>query len=193
MRVTRPPAAAPLTLAPLNTKFAACPAPRRAGSNAQAAGGNTPKLDFRAAELRGLFRQDQVTGQRQFETTAQTLSADRSNGRCRCFRDSPQQPMKLRKRHRNLLRQMLLNTRPKTEIGAFASEHDGFEVPPIREAIEGRLQIGHHRLINDIGLGGGKNDARYLTFVFKFHTDFHKHSVFRGACRLRRPGGNFLD
>ena len=165
----------------------------RTGSSAACCGRKHPKLDFRAAELRGFFRQDQVTGQRQFETTAQTLSPDRGNGRRRCFSDSPQQRMKPGERPRNLLWEMLLNTGPKTEIGAFASEHDGFEVPPIREAIEGRLQIGHHRLINDIGLGSGKNDARYLTFVFKFHPDFHKHSVFRGACRLRRPGGNFLD
>ena len=156
-------------------------------------GRKNPKLDFRAAELRSFFRQDQVTGQRQFESTAQTLSADGSNRRRRRFSDSPQQRMKPGERPRNLFREVLLNTGPKTEVGAFAGEHDGLEVPPRRELIEGRLQLGHHRLIDDIGLGRGKNDTGHLPFVFKFHANSHTHSVFRGACRLRRPGGNFLD
>ncbi len=129
-------------------------------------------MDFRAAELRGFFRQDEVTGQSQFESSTQTLSADCRNGRRGCSRDLSQQGVKPGQSYRNLFWKMLLNAGPEAEVGTFASEHDGFKIPPCREVVEGRLQACHHRLIDNIGLGRVKNDASYLPVVFELEPRF---------------------
>ncbi len=118
----------PVMLAPLNTRAAARPAPMRTRQQRRSRGRKYAELDFRAAKLRGLFRQDQVAGQRQFQSAAQALSAHGRDGRRRRFSNSPQQPMKPGERPGDLLGQVLLNARAKAEVGAFAGEHNGLEV-----------------------------------------------------------------
>ena len=65
---------------------------------------------------------------------------------------------------------------PKLKWRPFADQHDGFQIPPSCKLVEGRLQFGHHRLIDDVGLGRGQRMTRATcAFVLEFlDSDFHR-------------------